>query len=100
MKIKKFESHKYIGEIQDPYYEIYYSTMIGDNCKINLTDDDFIYNPFDLNDIIELYIKYFDKYTNNKSVSEYYIKKISEELVDLESIPEIALRITSKKYNI
>ena len=95
MNIKKFE--RYVpnmeSTVQDPYYEICKLDRNGD--EESLSDEmDFEFNPYDLNEAVEEYIKY-EGYNKN-----WFIKKITEEIVDLNTIPEMELILKSKRYNL
>ena len=91
MEIRKFEKfdHKIDPVIYDPEYKLMKIDENGDSEEIE-TDA----NPFDLNEII---ISYLDMkgYDNNM-----WIKKVTEEIVDLNMIPGIKIHLSSKKYNI
>ena len=91
MKIKKFEKYEHSIEpiIYDPEYKLMKIDEIGDSEEI---ENDA--NPFDLDEIVQLYL-YYKGYDNN-----IWIKKVTEEIVDLNMIPEIKIHLSSKKFNI
>jgi len=91
MEIRKFEKYENKIEpfIQDPEYRLMQIHSNGDSEEI---ESDV--NPFDLNEIVQLYLDY-KGYDNNM-----WIKKVTEEIVDLNMIPEIKIHLSSKKYNI
>jgi len=95
MNIKKFE--KFEVELKpmtfDPEYKLMYIDTSGDSSEVEGFDVDE-YNPFDLDEIVQRYIKH-EGYKKN-----YWIKKITEEEIDLNSIPEIKYRLDGKKYNL
>lgn len=93
MEIKKIENYNNEPIGQDSYYEIWLFNKAGDEVQLDM-ERYFEYNPFDLNDIVELYLK-LKGYEH-----VYFIKKISEEIVDLTVIPEIAIKLDTKKYNL
>jgi len=91
MKIRKFEKYEHIiePEIYDPEYKLMKIYKNGESEEIEHDS-----NPFDLNEIIQLYLDN-KGYDNNM-----WIKKVTEEIVDLNMIPEIKIHLSAKKYNI
>lgn len=95
MNIKKFEKFESKIEpvIYDPEYRLMAIDKNGDTIEVEGFDVDD-YNPFDLEEIAQRYIKHEGHKKN------YWIKKITEEEIDLNTIPEIKVLLTTKKYNI
>ena len=91
MKIKKFEKYEHNIEpiIYDPEYKLMKIDENGDSNEIDIN-----VNPFDLDEIVSCYLD-MKGYDNN-----LWIKKITEEIVDLNMIPEIKIHLSSKKFNI
>ena len=91
MEIRKFEKYENKIEpfIQDSEYRLMQIHLNGDSEEV---ESDV--NPFDLDEIVQLYLDY-KGYDNNM-----WIKKVTEEIVDLNMIPKIKIHLVSKKYNI
>jgi len=94
MNIKKFERYvpDMIPQQQDPYYEILRLDKNGDEERLDFGEAH--YNPYDLDEVVEEYLK---RKGYNK---HWFIKKITEEIVDLTTIPEIKIILDTKKYNL
>jgi len=91
MEIRKFEKFENIIDpvIYDPEYKLMKIDKNGDSEEIEPDA-----NPFDLDEIVNCYLC-MKGYDNNM-----WIKKVTEEIVDLNAIPEIKIHLSSKKYNL
>ena len=91
MEIRKFEKFENRIEpvIVDPVYNLMKIDNNGDSEEIDVN-----VNPFDLDEIVNCYLG-MKGYDNNM-----WIKKVTEEIVDLNTIPEINIHLTAKKYNV
>jgi len=91
MQIKKFENYESIS--LDTRYEIRLIDKNGDECEFN-EPYKYDYNPFDLEEVVALLIKYEKKKYN------LIIKKIVESNVDKETIDNVKMKLDAKKYNL
>lgn len=91
MEIRKFEKFENRIEpvIVDPVYNLMKIDNNGDSEEIDVN-----VNPFDLDEIVNCYLG-MKGYKKN-----LWIKKVTEEIVDLTMIPEINIHLTAKKYNV
>lgn len=91
MKIQLFENFEVDLDVQ---YVLRTVDMAGDEMDIPLENEDFNYNPYDLEEMVKLYIK------KKKEYDQINIFKITEEVIDEETINKIKLNLTAKKYNL
>lgn len=91
MKIKLFENFNQIS--LDITYELYNLNKFDEEEEIN-TDNYLEYNPYDLEDMVKLYLILKEKYSN------IFIKKVTREIIDYKTIEKIKLKLDSKKYNL
>jgi len=92
MKIKLFENFDQVD--LDIFYELWTFDKNGDEEEFHTLTEDSEYNMYDLTDMVKLFMKY-EKYDTN-----LFIKKITKEIIDNETIEKIKLSIEAKKYNI
>jgi hypothetical protein len=92
MKIKLFENFDQAD--LDIIYELWTLDNNGDEEEFHTTVEDISYNPYDLTDMVKLFMKY-EKIDRN-----LFIKKITTEVIDNETIKKVKLSIEEKKYNI
>jgi len=91
MKVKLFENFEVDLEV---YYVLMYNVN-GDDIKIPLTiNDDFNFNPYDLDEMVKLMIKYEKKYRS------IFLNKVTTQKVSDDEIKDAKIRIDAKKYNL
>lgn len=92
MKIKTFE--KFEVDL-DVTYELANYNKFGEEIQLNIDDEELNNtNPFDLVEVVKLYMKYKKKYPNLE------IKKVVSDFVDEKTIKDILVEIDSDKYNL
>jgi len=93
MKIKLFENFDEID--LDIYYELWTVDNNDDEEEFNSGDPkDGNYNMYDLTEMVKLFMKY------EKRDRNLFIKKITKEIIDEETIERVKLEIETKKYNV
>lgn len=93
MKIKLFENFDEINlDIQ--YVLRTVDVASGEEHDVPLTNDDFDYNPYSLEDMVKLYLVY------KKQYDQLHLVKITEEIVDEDTINKVKVNLTAKKYNL
>jgi len=94
MRLKTFENYEEIN--LDVHYELRKMDRHGDmeeEIEYENGDDDNT-NPYSLEDMVQLYIKYKKK---NPSL---FIKKITEEILSNDDIEKVIINMTGNKYNL
>jgi hypothetical protein len=95
MKINKFNENSNSSIEKYTLYEICIIKK-GEEQKLQINRDIYTYDKHSFSDMIKLYLKLkgYEK--------DWYIKKIdvTEEILNLEDIPEIDVILKQKKYNL
>lgn len=93
MKIKTFENFEVDLDVT---YELADYNDYGEEIRLNTSDEEEYYNinPYDLEEMVKLYMKYKKKYPNLK------IKKVISDFVDEKTIQDILVKLDSDKYNL
>jgi hypothetical protein len=97
MIIKKFNENSNSSITHETLYKLCRIKLnSGEEQKLEINRDTYTYDNHNLSDISKLYLK-LKGYEKN-----WYIKKIdvTEEIVDLATIPEIDIILKQRKYNL
>ena len=93
MKIKTFENFEVDLDVT---YELANYNKYGEEIFLDKDDEEEINNtnPYDLVEVVKLYMKYKKKYSDLK------IKKVISDFVDEKTIKDILVKLDSDKYNL